>query len=108
MGRTQRIIGMAAPPLLAAAAFTYFAWPYAFHTINLEQLQLFEWTRAYFVETVSLPGGFADYLGRFLTQFCYYPWSGALVIASLLLLICYLVRALCARSTLSSSTPAAT
>ena len=97
MTRIQRITDLSVSLLLLAAATAFFSGPYAFHTINLEQLQLFENTRHYFAETVAVPGGLADYLGRFLTQFCYQAWSGALVIAILLTLVRLLTWLLCSR-----------
>ena len=90
MTRTQKNLDFGASLLFLVATAVYFSVWYGFHTINQEQLQLFEGTWAYFAETVAIPGGFADYLGRFLTQFCYYAWSGALVIAALLLLLAVL------------------
>ncbi|MBQ5481974.1 MAG: hypothetical protein IIT74_02895, partial [Bacteroidales bacterium] len=83
--------------LLLVASTVYFSVWYAFHTVNLEQLQLFEGTWAYFAETVSVPGGFSDYLGRFLSQFFYHAWSGALILAGLLVLIRALLRRICTR-----------
>ena len=97
MTRVQRITDLSVSLLLLAATTAYFSGPYAFHTINLEQLQLFENTRHYFAETVAVPGGLADYLGRFLTQFCYQAWSGALIIAVLLTLVRLLTWLLCNR-----------
>ena len=97
MNRTQRILDWSVSLLFLLATFLYFSVCYGFHTVNLEQLQLFECTKSYFAETVRVPGGFSDYLGRFLTQFCYHAWSGALVIALLLLLVRLLLRALCRR-----------
>ena len=97
MNRLQRITDWAASLLLLVAATLYFSVWYGFHTLNLEQLQLFEGTWAYFTETVASPGGFADYLGRFLTQFFYQAWSGALIIAVLLVLTRWLLRKLCSR-----------
>jgi len=48
-----------------------------------EQYQLFLWTGDYFIEKVSLPGGFADWLGEFIVQFYYVEWLGALLLALL-------------------------
>ena len=61
--------------------FWYVAYPYAlsYH----EQYQLFLWTWDYFVERMSLPGGFADWLGEFIVQFYYIEWFGALLLALL-------------------------
>lgn len=97
MDRTIRVTDICMSLLLFVAAFFYFCLCYGFHTINLEQLQLFEGTWAYFAETVSVPGGLSDYLGRFLSQFCYQAWAGALVIAALLALIRQILLSLCRR-----------
>ena len=97
MTRPQRITDLSVSLLLLVASTVYFSVWYAFHTVNLEQLQLFEGTWAYFAETVSVPGGFSDYLGRFLTQFFYHAWSGALILAGLLVLIRALLRRICTR-----------
>ena len=51
-----------------------------------EQYQLFLFTREYFVQTVSLPGGLADYLSEFVVQFYYVPLYGALFAALILTL----------------------
>ena len=97
MNRTQRITDWSVSLLFLAATAVYFSVWYGFHTINLEQLQLFENTWAYFAGTATVPGGIADYIGRFLTQFFYQAWSGALIIAMLLLLVRMLVWRLCRR-----------
>ncbi|MBQ5935157.1 MAG: hypothetical protein IJL68_04015 [Bacteroidales bacterium] len=97
MTRPQRITDLSVTLLLLIASTVYFSVWYAFHTVNLEQLQLFEGTWAYFAETVSVPGGFSDYLGRFLTQFFYHAWSGALILAVLLVLIRALLLRICTR-----------
>lgn len=44
---------------------------------------MFLFTKEYFTEVVLLPGGMADYIGRFLTQFFLFPWAGALILALL-------------------------
>lgn len=98
MTRSQRLIDLSVTLLLLVAATLFFSVWYAFHTVNLEQLQLFEGTWTYFAETVSVPGGFSDYLGRFLTQFFYHAWSGALILAVLLVLIRTLLKRLCTRN----------
>ncbi len=97
MNRTQKITDLSILLLFFTAITAYFAVAYGFHTINLEQLQLFEWTGDYFAETAAVPGGFADYLGRFLAQFFYTPVPGALIIAGLLVLIRTMILALCKR-----------
>ena len=52
-----------------------------------EQYQLFLWTTDYFWERVSIAGGFADWVGEFITQFFYYPWVGAALLALLYILL---------------------
>ena len=59
--------------------FWYLAYPHALS--YQEQYQLFLWTGDYFLERVSLPGGFADWLGEFIVQFYYVEWLGALLLA---------------------------
>ena len=49
-----------------------------------EQNQLFLFTWSYFIHTVSVPGGFADYVSEFIVQFYYVPLYGAFL-ASLVL-----------------------
>ena len=61
--------------------FWYMAFPHAMS--YQEQYQLFLWTGDYFMERVSLPGGFADWLGEFIVQFYYVEWLGALLLALL-------------------------
>jgi len=48
---------------------------------------MFLFTKDYFLDRVSLPGGLAIYLGNFFVQFFYYAWLGALVISLLLVLL---------------------
>ena len=61
--------------------FWYVAYPHALS--YQEQYQLFLWTWDYFIDRVSLPGGFADWLGEFIVQFYYIEWLGALLLALL-------------------------
>ena len=61
--------------------FWYVAYPHALS--YQEQYQLFLWTGDYFIEKISLPGGFADWLGEFIVQFFYVEWLGALLLALL-------------------------
>lgn len=97
MSRTQRITDISVSLLFFAIAAVFFSVWYGFHTINQEQLQLFEGTWAYFAGTAAVPGGFSDYLSRFLTQFFYFPWAGALILAALLIAIRFLLLSLCRR-----------
>lgn len=59
--------------------FSFYPQALSYH----EQYQLFLWTWDYFVERISVPGGFADWLGEFIVQFYYVEWLGALLLALL-------------------------
>lgn len=59
--------------------FWYVAYPHALS--YQEQYQLFLWTGDYFANSISIPGGFADWLGEMVMQFYYVPWMGALLLA---------------------------
>jgi len=71
--------------------FFYFFFPHHLH--YREQFQLFLFTKSYFLETCSRPGGFSDYLGRFFTQFYLFVGLGALIVSLLLIGIQQLVYA---------------
>ena len=57
---------------------------YPHHLHYQEQYQLFLFDSTYVWEIVKQPGGVADLLGRFCTQFFLYAWVGAFIIAVLL------------------------
>ncbi len=65
----------------------FFGIVYPYHITFHEQYQLFRFSWRYFTELLSIPGGGADYIARFLTQFFLFPWLGAVIIASLVTLI---------------------
>lgn len=67
--------------ILAVGTFYYLLYPYHLH--YYEQMQMFQFSSDYFLETVLLPGGLADYIGRFLTQFFLVPAWGASIMALL-------------------------
>ena len=73
-------------------SFFYFFFPHHLH--YQEQFQLFLFTKPYFIETCSRPGGFSNYLGRFFVQFYLFAGSGALIISLALVGIQQLVYAL--------------
>ena len=73
--------------LLGICVFIFFNFYYPFHIQYQEQFQMFLFTKDYFLDRVSLPGGLAIYLGNFFVQFFYYAWLGALVISLLLVLL---------------------
>ena len=72
--------------------FWYVWYPHALS--YQEQYQLFLWTEDYFVEKISLPGGFADWQGEFIVQFYYVEWIGALLLATLFVALQWLTAKL--------------
>ena len=73
--------------LFGIAVLLFFGLAYPHHLHYQEQYQLFLFDSTYMWEVVRLPGGVADLLGRFCTQFFLFAWIGALIIAILLSLI---------------------
>ena len=69
--------------------FWYVVYPHALS--YQEQYQLFLWTGDYFLERLSVPGGFADWLGEFFVQFYYVGGLGALLLALLFVAFGWLV-----------------
>ena len=70
--------------VLGLAVLLFFGLAYPHHLHYQEQFQLFLFDSTYVWEIVRVPGGVADLLGRFSTQFFLYAWVGALIIAVLL------------------------
>ena len=70
--------------LFGVSVLLFFGLAYPHHLHYQEQYQLFLFDSTYVWEIVRLPGGVADLLGRFSTQFFLYAWVGALIIAVLL------------------------
>ncbi|MBQ0006413.1 MAG: hypothetical protein KBS57_03300 [Alistipes sp.] len=87
--------------MVFAAAALFFGLGYKYHIAFQEKYQLFEWTWSYFAETVSVPGGFADWCGRFLTQFFISTWVGSVIVALLLSAVHLLTSCLSNRKSLS-------
>lgn len=69
------------------AAVLFFALAYPHHLHYQEQYQLFLFDSGYVWDIVSVPGGVADLLGRFCTQFFLFAWVGAAIIGVLLALV---------------------
>ena len=76
--------------LFGVAVFLFFGLAYPHHLHYQEQYQLFLFDGNYVWEIVRQPGGVADLLGRFCTQFFLFAWVGALIIALLLSAIQFL------------------
>ena len=72
------------PGVFTLAAFLFFWLAYPYHVYNQEQFQLFRFSWRYLFETLAVPGGLADWCGRFLTQFFYFSAAGSLILALLL------------------------
>jgi len=92
MNKTYYYIQKTLPFLFGLAVFLFFGLIYPHHLHYHEQFQLFLTTPDYFLDTISKPGGFADYLGTFLTQFFLFSWLGAAIIALLLMSIQWLIH----------------
>lgn len=70
--------------LFGVAVLLFFGLAYPHHLHYQEQFQLFLFDSNYVWDVVKLPGGIADLLGRFSTQFFLYAWVGAFIMAVLL------------------------
>lgn len=70
--------------LFCVAVILFFGMAYPHHLHYQEQFQLFLFDSNYVWDIVKLPGGVADLLGRFCTQFFLYAWVGAVIIGLLL------------------------
>ena len=73
--------------LFGVSVLLFFGLVYPHHLHYQEQFQLFLFDGNYAWDIVRLPGGIADLLGRFCTQFFLYAWSGAFIIGLLLSVI---------------------
>ena len=73
--------------LFGTAVLLFFGLAYPHHLHYQEQYQLFLFDSTYVWEIVKLPGGVADLLGRFSTQFFLFAWVGAVIIAFLLMAV---------------------
>ena len=70
--------------LFGLAVLLFFGLAYPHHLHYQEQYQLFLFDSTYVWDVVKHPGGLADLLGRFCTQFFLFAWVGAAIIALLL------------------------
>ena len=77
--------------LFCVAVVLFFGMAYPHHLHYQEQFQLFLFDSNYVWDIVKQPGGVADLLGRFCTQFFLYAWVGAVIIGILLSAIQLLV-----------------
>ena len=100
MSRSQKVVAIVMTVLSGVAFFGFFAFLYPYHLHFQEQYQLFESTWAYFAAVASVPGGLADWAGRFLTQFFYYAPVGAVILAVLFCALQLLTWAVCKNKSL--------
>ena len=77
--------------LFGLAVLLFFGLAYPHHLHYQEQFQLFLFDSGYAWEIVRQPGGLADLLGRFCTQFFLFAWVGAAIIAVLLMAVQLLI-----------------
>ena len=73
--------------LFCVAVILFFGMAYPHHLHYQEQFQLFLFDSNYVWDIVKQPGGVADLLGRFCTQFFLYAWVGAIIIGILLTVV---------------------
>lgn len=78
---TSTVLSWSITLILGVLLWFFFAVYYRHHGHYQEQMQLFLFTPAYFLDLITRPGGLAIYLGRFFTQFFYDSFSGAFVLA---------------------------
>ncbi len=62
----------------------FFALLYPHHLHFQEQFQLFLFDWTYALDVISVPGGLAEWLGRFCVQFFLFAWVGAPIVALVL------------------------
>ena len=101
MTKFQKLAAALMTVLSGVAVYCFFAFKYPYHLHFQEQYQLFESTWGYFGSVAAVPGGLADWIGRFLTQFCYYAPAGAALLSLLFCGVQLLVWASCRRRTLT-------
>ena len=89
--------------LFAVAIALFWAFPYRCALSYQEQYQLFLFTPSYFTERISVPGGLADYVAEFITQFYYVYALGAILLALVFFCLQRLTWVLMHRSGVSQS-----
>lgn len=89
--------------LFPVAVALFWAFPYRCALSYQEQYQLFLFTPSYFTERISVPGGLADYVGEFITQFYYVYAISAILLALVFFCLQRLTWVLMRRSGVSQS-----
>jgi len=75
------------PLFLGTGVFLFFYFYAPGLIFFREQNYLFLYTKEFFLDHVTHPGGVASYTGAFLTQFYAFTWAGALIQAALIVLV---------------------
>lgn len=99
MKNKDTILKVTATSAFAVAVFLFFRLVYPYHLHYQEQCQMFLFSSDYLLSTFSIPGGFSDYISRFLIQFFYQAGIGAGIIAALATGVQLLTFASCGRKT---------
>lgn len=99
----SRHIGFILSLLFAVAVALFWAFPYRCALSYQEQYQLFLFTPSYFTERISVPGGLADYVAEFITQFYYVYALGTILLALVFFCLQRLTWVLMRRSGVSPS-----
>lgn len=73
--------------VFALIVFMFWAYPYRSVLSYQEQYQMFLFDGDYFADRIRVPGGLADYVAEFITQFNYLYVVGALLVALLFFLL---------------------
>ncbi|WP_319591555.1 DUF6057 family protein [uncultured Draconibacterium sp.] len=73
--------------LFFIALLVFWRFFYADHLLHKEQMQLFLLTFGYLQKHLAIQGGFAIYLGEFITQFFLYKWVAAILVSALLIFL---------------------
>lgn len=85
--RKYRYIRGIASLLFGCAICLFWGLYYPHHLHYHEQFQLFLFTPEYGIDKCLHPGGIAEYIAEFLTQFYYFAWAGATILAIVIVLI---------------------
>ena len=87
MKALNRFYPLIAIVLWAVGCFCFFQFWYPYHFFYQEQNQIFLWSQDYISTYFEKTGGLTTLIGDFLTQFYYYLYVGATILALCLFLI---------------------
>jgi hypothetical protein len=87
--KESKLISALVSALFFAVLLVFWGVYYPNHIVQKEQMQLFLTDFGYLLHHLSVQGGFAIYLGEFLTQFFLFPWVGAFIVSSIIFSIYY-------------------